>query len=170
MYAFTLRAAVSEWSWAAFLSEKVTADVARIVAENPPGSLVIIDPATVPSRAANSPYPENLWAWAIPFALQPPFTTGDLTQRSFIIAPAHIHCCDNQWFDYTRRNISLWSERAGRPPVLSLRWDPATGALLQHSDKDNPRLRDQFLKLTGAQTREDLTAEFYALIHELRLL
>jgi hypothetical protein len=169
VYASILRMAISEWRQGAFLSERVTLDSVRIAAESPPGSLIVIDPGGIPTPWGNSPYPENFWAWAMPFALQPPFASSDLTKRVFVISPVHTHCCDGQWFDFTRNNLIGWSKREEHPPVISLHWNLETGELLKVSDKERPRLREQFLKLPEATTREELAEKFYALIHELRL-
>ncbi len=169
VYVLKLLPAVSAWNTAGSISEKMVRDVERQAADAPAGSLLSLG---APSHADTSYdsgfYPPLLWSWALPFAVQPPFTRTDLTERFFVISPMVPDCCPGQWFGRTQRTVRAWSERADRPPVIALRWDPATGALARQSDAENPRLRDHALSLADANTCEKMEKRIGAILTQMR--
>ena len=96
----------------------------------PPGTLIIVDP------------PQRSWNFALPFALQPPFTAEDIPARVSIISHSSIHCCAaNFWEPHTRRLMHTWMANPARPPVIALRWDPDTGELFRPREHEDPFLR-----------------------------
>jgi hypothetical protein len=155
LYVFKLQLALAEWNTSAFVSKKMVSDVERQAAVAPVGSLLLLGAPVGPGEYSDSLNPHYVWAWALPFALQPPFSKADLTERVFVVSPPWAYCCP-QWFDYARCSIRQWSGRANRSPAIALRWDPTTGALLQQSDVENPHLRHQILRLADANTAEEM--------------
>jgi hypothetical protein len=91
LYGFELHAVVREWNAQAGISRAAVVQVEHEAANNPEGTLVI---AGVPRLS---------WAFAVPHAVRPPFTTTDLTTRIFVISDSSDHCCNAVlWNEYTR--------------------------------------------------------------------
>jgi hypothetical protein len=159
-----LQPAVAAWSAAAAVSETVERDVERELSAAPTGSLFVLDvPPEVLGNAAHT----WLWSWSLPFALQPPFTDVDLTERAFVIDPLPIYCCpSSQWLEKTRANVEAWARRADEPPVVILHWDAASGAMERRSDTEDPALRQQVMALTDVDTVDEACAGFNALLTE----
>ena len=115
-YAVLLVGVVGEWNRLALVSERATQQLAREARVASPGGLVVVG---VPGQS---------WEWALPFAARPPFATGDLTQRVFIISPRELHCCRQQWFEDTRQALEAWAAGPASGSVAVLRVDERAAA------------------------------------------
>jgi hypothetical protein len=157
-----LQLALADWNAAASVSEKAVRDVEREAYAAPIGSLFILDaPPEGPRGAAAT----RLWSYASPFALRPPFTAADLTERVSVIEPITIYCCRNSpWPERTRSSVDAWARRAEQPPVVILRWSAATGAMVRRSDEEDPSLRSRVAALAGARTVRETCAQLNALL------
>ena len=129
-YASELRQDVRRWGIRSEVSHRAVADVEREALAAPPGTLIIVDA------------PRRSWDFAVPYALQPPFTREDLPRRVSVISHSSIHCCPaHLWEARTREAMRNWSANPARPPVIALRWDPDTGDLFRLQDSEDPFLR-----------------------------
>jgi hypothetical protein len=128
LYLVPLVRSVREWNRMAAVSHRVVRDVRSAALSAPEGSLLIVG---APTRS---------WEWALPFAVQPPFTRTDLTERVFIVSPRPLSCCSGQWFDATREALRRWSAGAARDSAVALSWDPDSGALSRATGRESPQL------------------------------
>jgi hypothetical protein len=159
-----LQPAVADWSAAASISEKVGRDAERELSAAPIGSLFVLD---APPEMLGSAAPTWLWSWALPYALRPPYTDVDLTERVFVIAPFPNYCCWGlPWLETTRANVEAWAERAEQAPVVILRWNVTTGAMVRRSDEEDPSLRSRVTALADAGTVDEACAQLNALLTE----
>ena len=72
----------------------------------------------------------------LPYALQPPFTTGDLYSRANVVEAPEMFCCPRaQWWDKSRRVLARESSGApGDGTIVSLlAWDWRNGAFERRS-------------------------------------
>lgn len=175
--AYTLRlgVAVAEWNTSATISQKMSADVERQASAIPAGSLLVL--GTQRQRAAHGMV-TWLWGYALPFALQSPFTPSDVTRRAFIIAPPRLWCCaerpdgslDEWWSVETRRTIGAWSGQVEPRPVITLLWDSSTGAMVRRSEQEYPALRGQVLGLLDAETTPEMCTRLRDMLDSVREL
>jgi hypothetical protein len=157
---------IRAWNAAGALSGDVSHAVQGQVDRLPTGSLLVLD---VDGQEGWQRGGALLWAWALPFALQPPFAPTDLTRRVFVVAPPSTYCCPrDQWFAKARGGLRAWSARPGQPPVVAMLWDRGTGALRVRSEADVPSLRGRVLRMRDARTSKALLADFRRLLDELR--
>jgi hypothetical protein len=157
-----LQLTVGDWSEAASVSQKVVLDAERELSAAPTGSLFVLD---TPPETLGSATQTWLWSWVLPFALQPPFTDVDLTERVFVIEPLPSYCClDWQWLEKTRANVEAWARRADEPPVIILRWNAATGAMIRQSAEEDPSLRSRVMALASANSVPEMCAQFNSLL------
>jgi hypothetical protein len=159
-----LQPALADWSAAASISEKVGRDAERELSAAPAGSLFVFDaPAEMLGSAAHA----WLWSFALPYALRPPYTDVDLTERVFVIAPFPIYCCWGQpWLETTRASVEAWAERDEQAPVVILRWNVTTGAMVRQSDAEDPSLRSRVTALADVGTVDEACAQLNALLTE----
>jgi hypothetical protein len=163
LYVIKLQPALAEWHSSALLSTKMVGDVERQAAAAPVGSLLLLKAPVGPGRYSDSLNPHYVWAFALPFALQPPFSKTDLTARVFVVSQPWAYCCP-QWFDDARHSIRQWAKQVNRTPAIALHWDAATGELLQKSEVDNPGLRHQVLSLADAKTFEEMEKNLHVIL------
>ena len=98
---------VSTWVTSGIESQRFASVVPRLLQSVPRGSVVLV---SVPEWHRDGWF----WAWATPFALQPPFTSEDLYQSFRIIERPPVYCCPpEQW----------WAAR--KPAVMALLDSPA---------------------------------------------
>jgi len=153
VYAVQLRHVVGEWNAMAATSRAASAGVEHEAASEPDGTLVIVG------------VPTTSWAFAVPHALRPPFASRDLTQHLLVVSDSSLHCCDAvQWNQYTRQTLRAWQERADRPPVVAMYWNPETGRLTRVSDRDDPQLRTLVSLLIATDSRETLDSAIRGLL------
>jgi hypothetical protein len=129
-YGVQLHDEVQRWGVRSAVSRKVVSDIEREAAAAPRGTLLMVDP---PVRSLN---------YAMPYAVQPPFTKDDVAAKVSIISHSSMNCCPpHVWEPYTRKAIQTWMNDPDRPPVVAMRWDPQTGELYRLRDSDEPFLR-----------------------------
>jgi hypothetical protein len=92
--------------------EAVLATAERV----PPGSRLII----APEMQRDGRW---IWRWALPFALQPPFTDVDLYQRFEVIELSRSYCCPlSVWWRDREARIQRWIHDDTTPTTL-IAWD-----------------------------------------------
>jgi hypothetical protein len=161
--------AVAEWNASAAVSQRIGADVEHQAGAVASGSLLVLG---APARRAAAGRVTWVWGYALPYALQPPFTSPGVLRRVFVVAPPRLWCCAEGpdgtlrawWLEETRRAIRAWSEQPEARPVVALLWDPRTGALVRRSDAESPSLRGQVLGLAGAETAGELCTRLRAIL------
>jgi hypothetical protein len=152
LYAARLQVEIGEWNTKSAVSQAVVRDVEREALAAPEGALLIVGA------------PVGSWEWAIPFALQPPFTSTDLTARVFVISPNQLYCCRGLWMRDTSRVVRAWLDRDGET-VIAMHWDPRTGALSRRTGAEEPVLREVVTVLPGVDTPEAKEAAIQRLLH-----
>jgi hypothetical protein len=155
LYAALLQRSVREWNTIASVSHQAVRDVRATALAAPEGTLLIVGA------------PVRSWEWALPFAVRPPFTRTDLTQRVFIISPRPLSCCRSQWFGETGELLRRWSEERKAGPVVALRWDPDTGALARATGTDTPQLPIVTRGLLDLDRPDDLDRNLIRMIEVL---
>lgn len=134
------------WSHAARASQAVHDSVLRVARAAPPGSLVVVDAAWRTRQA-------YVWAWALPFAVQPPFAPEDLLKRVAVVGHHWTYCCpQGQWLADVRRQAASWSEPQ---PAFVVALDEAAGTVRTCADADAPGVRAVLRTLPEARTPED---------------
>jgi hypothetical protein len=128
-----------QWVRAGELSKQLEGEFAVAVENTPGDSLAIV-------WAPDSYRDAYVWAWILPFALQPPFTSSDLySQRPLIEFPDMFCCPVSQW----------WAKK--RPVLLSaLVGDPDGEIQVQRLAWDDPNQRVR--RQGHAMTRKSLRA------------
>jgi hypothetical protein len=150
-YIVRLHAEVNRWGRSAEISQAAVARVFEEVAASPAGTLMLVG------------VPDQSWAWGVPFVLQPPYTSIDLSRRTNFISPFRLHCCGGQWNTDTRKKLAAWQNAATPGPVVVLHFAPNTGAVSRQTDTDKPELRAAMHALTQTASREALDVS----IHEI---
>lgn len=154
-YAIQLHEVVGEWNRYAAISRAASLQIQHEAASQPEGTLIV---AGVPRLS---------WAFAVPHSVRPPFTATDLTRRIFVISDSSDHCCNALlWDEYTRTALREWRDRSGRPPVVALYWNPATGRMSRVSDRDDPQLRTLVSLLLETNNREALDSVIRGLLND----
>ena len=91
LYAVAATSNVSTWVASGIESQRFASAVPRLLHSAPRGSIVLVD---VPEWRNGW-----FWAWAMPFALQPPFTNEDLYEKFKIVERPPVYCCPpDQWW------------------------------------------------------------------------
>jgi hypothetical protein len=154
-YAVQLHRVVDDWSRAAAISHAAVQQIEREAEMNPTGTLIIAG------------VPRSSWAFAVPHAVRPPFTAGQVAKRLLIISDSFDHCCDApHWDRYTRQALRTWTEEARRQAVVALYWDARTGRMRRVSDRDDPQLRTLASLLSEAQDRASLDSQIQGLLRD----
>lgn len=144
-YAFQLGTVVREWGVRSAVSRRAVTDLEQEALAAPRGALIIVGA------------PQRSWAFAVPHALRPPFTSQDISRRTRVISHSSLHCCSAiLWDDYTRTALRSWIADAARPPVVALSWNPETGARSRIAEADEPYLRPLMSVLLATPDRASL--------------
>jgi hypothetical protein len=154
-YAVLLHRSVRDWNVIAAVSEKAVHDAHAAALAAPPGSLVVLGA------------PERSWAWAVPFAVRPPFAPSDVTGRVTIITPRALSCCTLQWFDETRDALRRWSSGPARDSVIALRWNEQTGEVYRATTGDKSELPVLFRALQDNPRADDVDTNIRRILKEL---
>jgi hypothetical protein len=154
-YVVLLQRSVRDWNVIAAVSKKAVSDAHVAALAAPQGSLVVLGA------------PERSWAWALPFAVRPPFAPADVTGRVAIISPRALTCCTPQWLDETREALTRWSSGPSPESVIALRWDEQTGELYRATSADKPELPLLFRSLRDIPRADDLDTNIRRILHEL---
>jgi len=155
LYAVQLHGVVVDWGRYAAISRAAVAQIEQEAAAEPEGTLVITG------------VPSSSWAFAVPYALQPPFTPTDLTRRLFVVSDSTNHCCNAAlWQEYTRHALQAWHDMPDHPPVVALYWNPTTGRMSRVSDRDDPQLRTLVSLMLETRNREGLDSVMRGLLND----
>jgi hypothetical protein len=175
-----LQPRVDDWNHSATLSQKMIDDVQLAAAAAPVGTLLVLGaprrafieqraPPAASSQVIPPPGEPWLWSWAIPFALDPPFTPLAISQRVAVVAPLAVYCClPQQWFAATRDTIAAWAAASDRPPVIVLAWDRSSGALAEQSDTRDPCLRGSLLRVAEVDSAEEMDRLLGAILSRVK--
>lgn len=107
------------WGEIGELSHLIRQGLHRLKSEVPADSCVMV---TAPDSADG----KYVWSWALPFALQPPFTQEDLYARLRILETPRLYCCPMpDWWSKQRQLLpKLLSPTFSEPAeVYECRWD-----------------------------------------------
>jgi len=156
-----LQRPLTEWNRATETSRKIVRDVEREAMSAPVGSLLILDVPEISIAAGGWRERIPLWEFALPFAVQPPFTRDGLTERVHFMWPMSIDCCravggKAPWFSQTRETIATWSGEPESPLVIVLRWAVSAGTSVRRSDVDEPVLRSEVLGMLHSDSPDAL--------------
>ena len=152
LYMIPLASAVRGWEELADVAERAVQDVEREALAVPAGTLLLIG---APTRS---------WEWALPFAVRPPFTRADLTERVFVISPRPLSCCTGQWFEETKAQLREWSAGPVPDSAVALSWDPRTGELSRAAAADAPQLATLARSLENFANPADLDRNLVRLL------
>jgi hypothetical protein len=153
--AFMLQRPLANWNTGAAVSRQIMDDIKQETSIAPTGSLVVL----------GAPAGGMAWSWALPFAVQPPFTDTDLREQFHIIYPLGIHCCQGsqllrrQWVEQTQETIDAWANEPDQPPAVVLSWNSSNGALTRQSENDAPSLRARLLRCLDTNTVEEMESQ-----------
>lgn len=126
-YGYRLGNEVRNWREWARVSRIAVDSVAQEATRVPDGTLLLVS------------VPQKSWAWATPFALQPPFTPVDVMSRVSLVTPFRLHCCGpEQWNIDARQRLRRWSETGA--PIVALHVTDA-GVVSRLTDGERPELR-----------------------------
>jgi len=154
-YAVQSHGVVEGWNRAAAISRAAVQQIEREAEQDPAGTLVIAG------------VPRSSWAFAVPHAIRPPFTSDAVGKRLLVISDSFDHCCDApQWDRYTREALRTWNERASRPAVVALYWDARTGRMSRVSDHDDPQLRTLVSLLIETKDRATLDSQIQGMLRD----
>jgi hypothetical protein len=152
LYTMPLASAVREWEEMADVAGRAVQDVEREALAAPAGTLLLIG---APTRS---------WEWALPFAVRPPFTRTDLTERVFVVSPRPLSCCAGQWFEDSKAQLRSWSAGPAPDSAVALSWDPRTGELSRAAAADAPQLATLARSLENFASPADLDRNLVRLL------
>lgn len=153
LYVVRLELALTSWQAGGALSATMLRDLQREAARAPAGTLFLLGaPESRRDAFATTP----VWSWALPFALQPPFSREDLTRRAVFVGPKSLYARERQWFGETRHALQTWLARTDQPPMIALDWDPATGRLMRLPERESARLRRRVANLAASNTEAEM--------------
>jgi hypothetical protein len=141
---------LANWNHSASVSERMRDDLWREAQAAPANSLVVVG---APMVGRSRFYHTWLWMWSAPFAYQPPFMPGDLTQQRLLIEPPDVFCCPrDQWEARTRATLGRWLAQAPPGPAIVLRWNPDDGEMFRETDADGASLSQELRLIHQAPT------------------
>jgi hypothetical protein len=154
--------AVGQWNAGARLSERMVRETEREALSAPRGTLLLLG---VASRTHTPWIWTWNWMWAVPFALEPPFMSAEVSGRVFVIVRPEAHCCPkDQWLVHVRETVSRWSRHPDRPPVEALAWTLPSGELIRRTETEDPQLRAKVLELPAAPSPDELRMKVHGLL------
>jgi hypothetical protein len=156
-----LQRPLSAWNAATEMSRRIVRDVEQEATSAPSGSLLILDIPEASIAAGGWRDRIPLWEYALPFAVRPPFTQTDLTERVRILWPISIDCCrvggdKAPWYRHMRASIDMWAKEPESPPAIVMQWSVSDGSLVRRSDRDEPSLRSEVQSMLHAESPEAL--------------
>ncbi len=152
-YAIRLGSDVNDWGARARVSRLAVELVAREAAQVPQGTLLFVS------------VPEKSWAWAAPFALEPPYAPAGALSRVELVTPFRLHCCGpEQWNVDARNRLRRWSE--GEAPVVALHVTE-TGVVSRLTDRERPELRFLARILLQTDSWQTLDGAFVGLMEQV---
>lgn len=153
-----------QWDAAGRFSQAMATDVHREAAVAPEGALLVVG---APPTGASPLMRTWLWGFSAPFALQPPFSTTDLTERVHIVTRLEVYCCSQQWPVHVAASAQRWQASTPLKPVIALGWRASDSRLLKRSDADLPSLRAEIGAMASMQAAGALSEAINALLTQL---
>lgn len=160
-FAWRLRPAVRAWTSTAGVSETVVRVVAGELGSASSDTLVLVD---VPEYGGTSQHPVWLWAWVVPYALQPPFVEPTYTRGSFLLCPREAYFDRGRWRDHVKRVVSRWRSNAPEGGVVALRWDSDSGAFVRRTSRELPDLPAWIAYMGQASTDDEMVRHWRGLV------
>jgi hypothetical protein len=164
--ALVLQRPLAEWNSSSAASMNMVHAIEQEANVAAASSLLILD---IPARGNPAPgwIPVSyLWQWALPFAIQPPFTSTDVTARVHVVYASNIHrCAGSLWFARMHEAVTAWAARPEQSPAIILTWSPSVGALVRRSATDDPALHSQVLDLVTATTPDEMQQKLDVIVH-----
>ena len=156
VYAVRLHFVLQDWHALARISKSAVERVRDESRTAPEGTLLLMS------------VPKKSWEWGVPFVLQPPYQTEDLTTKVRVVTPWPLYCCGpDQWNDYARRQIQAWIDAPGRPPLIALHFAPGSGEVSRLTDAENPELRTLLPIFLQTDTPQALDAAIVNLLERM---
>ena len=125
MHTVELYRANSVWRAASAVSEKIARDFERAGALLPDSSRVVL---TVPPGI----YDTVLWAWALPYVFEEPFSSADLYTRLEIVDHPYSYCCRTLWAHNRLGLLEKWVSDPGGSEIHVLYWNDGGGGRLEN--------------------------------------
>jgi hypothetical protein len=145
-YAHALHRHNRRWNEAARVSLALTTEAQRVARSAPEGSLLVID---APWRTRYA----YVWAWAVPFAMQPPFAETDLTRRVGVVSHSWAYCCPPpQWLADLQQRLGAWSARPSPSYVV---WTSAPGPVAHTASSTQAAGLDTALRAVASAPTPD---------------
>lgn len=143
---------VSVWVASGRESQTFASSIPRLLRNVPRGSVVLVD---VPDRQRLGWF----WSWATPFALEPPFTSEDLTKAFRIIERPPAYCCPgDQWWSARKATVAMLLDAPSPQVVTYITFVPENAGVPRFSTRmlDGRALRARIEELLGGPL--DMTA------------
>jgi hypothetical protein len=136
---------VSTWVTSGVESQRFASALPRLLQSAPRGSIVLL---SVPEWNRDGWF----WAWATPFALQPPFTSDDLYQSFRIVERPPVYCCPpDQWWAAKKPAVMALLDSPGLQQVTEIAFAPDNpgAATLTTRTIDGPALKQRLESALG---------------------
>ena len=136
---------VSVWVTSGIESQRFASAVPRLLQSVPRGSVVLV---SVPEWHRDGWF----WAWATPYALQPPFTSEDLYQSFRIVERPPVYCCPpEQWWAARKPAVMALLDSPGLQEVTEIAFAPDNpgAAALTTRTIDGPALKRRLENALG---------------------
>jgi hypothetical protein len=150
---------VSKWVASGLESHRFAAALARLPQSVPRGSVVLV---SVPEF-----YREGwFWSWAMPFAVQSPFTGADLNQAIRIVERPPTYCCPpDQWWASRKTAVKMLLDATVAQEVAYVEFVPNGSPRISQRRVNGPLLKHQIEAALGkpvdtltTMTPDDATA------------
>jgi hypothetical protein len=153
MFARELGRVNASWMDNARTSEALATRARALATSAPDASVLLID---VPWRTIDA----YLWAWALPFAVQPPFASEDLTRRTVILSHYWAYCCQQEpWWRDLEARVGRWATLRESGPIFLIGVSPERH-IVTATEADVPGLRQALLEVASATTSAAAVARF----------
>jgi hypothetical protein len=153
MFARELGRVNASWMDNARTSEALATRARALATSAPDASVLLID---VPWRTIDA----YLWAWALPFAVQPPFASEDLTRRTVILSHYWAYCCQQEpWWRDLEARVGRWATLRESGPIFLIGVSPERH-IVTATEADVPGLRQALLEVASATTSAAAGARF----------
>lgn len=139
LYGYTLVKDNSYWVEAGAISQKARVDIEKLAETIPKGSTVIIP--NIPAGYGTA----HVWRWALPFALQKPFTSQDFYSNFNIIEHPLLDCCPVEvWWEKRKQVINslLSGSTDNYIDLYILQWDDLKASVILRK----VRIRREYFK------------------------
>jgi hypothetical protein len=144
---------VSTWVASGIESQRFASALPRLLQSIPRGSVVLVG---VPEQRGQGWF----WSWAMPFALQPPFTADDLYDEFKIVERPMVYCCPpDQWWAAKKTTLMALMDSPAPQQVIYIVSTPENPGTLTVTTRpvDGPALKRRIETALGKSV-ESFTA------------